>query len=514
MENKRNSSRTAKRIAAAAISFMMAFGTGTSLVTSCIFSCSTITASAESTADIRLEKDTGTFTYGGNEYTYKVNVYRDGYKANKIHAIGLTSVTPHERAVSLPRYVELPGDNGKYVTYVINKLENGFGEGLRTENLYLPDTIEYIGDDVLKGADIHKLTMSSGLKIIGSNFGEGGKFFDISMNAPELRSVGEKCLKDNTYCNKFGDAVYFGNCLVSYTGDAKELAVKDLGEGKITTIANGAVADNKNIEKVDLSGIVNISSGAFYSCTNLKEVVNADDVVNVGIYAFWDTHWYHHVAVNDVEILGKCLIRYVVKDGVLDLTDKIFDDVENIDFLAIQGEDITTLKIKKSTKACFGYDVNKSKFKSVETVIIDGKELMPTNAYSCYPEYISDNYEIFNGSKFEEKYVKAKVKLLFEALGIKYFEPEERTYSGFTEKEQYEIVYKINNYLVRNYTYGDGSMCFGQAFCSNRTILCQQHAELAAHLLDCANIECEIAVEADFFDLEGNFLHHGELYGR
>ena len=103
--------------------------------------------------------------------------------------------------------------------------------------------------------------------------------------------------------------------LMSYVGKAKSVSIPD----DVFYIADGAFKDNTTLTSVNLNNVSVIGNEAFYGCTSLSSVKEADNVSSVGAYAFYGTPFLDKnkvVVLNNVAVGGKPAGDLVLDDKI------------------------------------------------------------------------------------------------------------------------------------------------------------------------------------------------------
>ncbi len=102
------------------------------------------------------------------------------------------------------------------------------------------------------------------------------------------------------------DFVVEDGVLTKYVGEDKNVTIPS----SVRVISYRAFADNKKIESVKFNNeLYSIGDEAFYGCTSLKNVENADNVRYVGALAFVDTPFVNE-ATDEFVTLGSALVHY------------------------------------------------------------------------------------------------------------------------------------------------------------------------------------------------------------
>ena len=447
----------------------------------------------------------GTFESGGNTYTYEYRTSNKGVEEFK-----LTSIEVGTRSVSIPDKVFV---DGRYHT--INTLGFNFGKYITADTLKMPNTITKIYHNAFFGCKIGTLYVSSNVKEIGGYFcGGAKKMGNVVYNGTQLESLGVNAFSESytkdvyaLKCNSKG-AYTFGDWLIRYTGDKSAVSVQELGDGKkITKLGpdcfdTGNKEYNNKLESVDLTGVEVIEIGAFCSNPNLLNITGFTSVRSVADGALNRTKWYNvrKDFISEVT-LGKVLLYYHTDENTIDLTGDQFSYTEYVNSGAIyECKNATTLKINPSIKkfhenAFIGCDVN-----NIDTIYIENKKVVFDENDQFLPAVLADSLDTFFDSKFVKNYITAKTKGVLKCLGITYY--GEKGKGGVRElssNQQFQIAYKLHEYITTNYFYDFGSSHGGlQPFLDGKSgIVCEQYSELYAYLLESAGVNAEIVCSYD-----------------
>lgn len=254
----------------------------------------------------------------------------------------------------------------------------------------------------------------------------------------------------------------------------------------LATIKNMRISSN--LEKIGK----NFCSGAKVDdvyCLSKK-------IKSIGLGAFDDRYSDKTYNIGKVK-LGDWLVKYRMDNNILDLTSSYFDGIKHICNNSIIGSEIEILKIKDDS---FDYLNNKDAFedysciKTIKNVYFNGAKVTCNNSKDELPILIKLNYDLFEGTRFEDYYAKTKAKAILKSLGIKYYGSNASSVKGtLSAEEEFEIVKKVHNYLVQNYIYdvdrAKGS--YYRIFNLNTYTVCRYDAEMNAFLLESAGIEAE-----------------------
>ena len=513
MDNNKTSSSLLKKLTAALVSISMVMGAAAPLanVTSNGLT-GIITASADEKEEPKPEYGTGSFNYGGNIFEYNTVKGRKETSKDIYPYMILTSVTPQERNVALPDKVTING-----YTYEIKELGENFGEGIKTETMLIPASVEKICNGAFRNAEFDKMIVNApDLKTIGDDFFAGGSARIITFDAPALHYVGNKFMEGNTYMDNFGetDDVYFGNLLVRYNGDAENIKVSELGDGKITCLGRNAFSDKSNTKSIDLTGVKSINWGTFWCNWNLADITGTDDVEYIDCYAFSYTAWDRDHAEDDLVTVGKVIYRYLVKNGILDLSDGSLDHIVSTAPGAIkcaeEGGTINTVIANYTTQFLWNDTIRKCDFKNMSKLVIDGQEVAYSEDQQTVSDFLGDHYWIMIDSKVEEKFFDDKVRVILNKLGLNYYGPDNDVIGSgkLTPNQEFHIALTIHDYVVTNFQYHADVVSYKQSLTCERKMVCQQYAELTAHLLECAGVDADAVCGLEL-DENGNTIFNG-----
>ncbi|MCR5629739.1 transglutaminase domain-containing protein [Eubacterium sp.] len=187
MKNKKLGKRNLKRIATLSLSMMML--AGMVMPMSDNFRKDMVITQADTSYD-------GEFKDGGRTYKYK----NDG------NNISLISVT-EGGDLSIPSTVNI---NGK-VRKVIG-LEDFFGSNQTFANVYVPDSVVKIGNNVFLKSTMSKLRLSSYVETIGTWFGAHSKITSVDCKSKKLSKVGDYVFFES----QGAERIILGEWLVKY----------------------------------------------------------------------------------------------------------------------------------------------------------------------------------------------------------------------------------------------------------------------------------------------------------
>ncbi|MBQ6626600.1 MAG: leucine-rich repeat protein [Ruminococcus sp.] len=138
------------------------------------------------------------------------------------------------------------------------------------------------------------------------------------------------------------DFVIEDGVLTNYVGEDKNVVIPS----SVRVISYRAFAGNKNIESVKFSDeLYSIGDEAFYGCTSLKSIENADSVRYVGALSFVDTPFLSE-ATDEFVTLGSVLLHYngassnvTIPDGISVISAYAF--LSNTSINSVNCESIT-----------------------------------------------------------------------------------------------------------------------------------------------------------------------------
>lgn len=143
------------------------------------------------------------------------------------------------------------------------------------------------------------------------------------------------------------DFVIEDGVLLSYTGEDKSVTIPS----SVRVVSYRAFADNKTIESVKFgSELYSIGDEAFYGCTSLKSVENADSIRYVGALSFVDTAFLNE-SEDEFVTLGSVLVRYNGNSSSVTVP----DGISTISAYAFLGNNaVTSINCYDVTHICEG----------------------------------------------------------------------------------------------------------------------------------------------------------------
>lgn len=163
-------------------------------------------------------------------------------------------------------------------------------ENNTVKTVVFPDTITYIGDDVLKSSSIENITLPKSLEHLGDRFGA---------HCPNLKKI--NCKGINIKPEEMGDSIFLnsdisnianekgavciGNWLVGYQpGDAEHVKFADLGDNgtKVEYVNSRLFREDNNIKSIDFEGIKGIKDTSFKDFEQVETITNGDELKSVG----------------------------------------------------------------------------------------------------------------------------------------------------------------------------------------------------------------------------------------
>ena len=176
------------------------------------------------------------------------------------------------------------------------------------ESIYLPISVESIGDDVF--VNCSKATIYCERKMKPNNWSSDWNYISYSNSAPVVWNCSQE---HDTTKDGFQFVKLIGGelCITGYEGTLSDIIIPETINGcKVTHIFERAFFDCDNLTSVTLpNSIVNIGDRAFYDCNNLKNINIPKSVLSVENFAFhfcdklticceatskpslWDSNW-------------------------------------------------------------------------------------------------------------------------------------------------------------------------------------------------------------------------------
>lgn len=461
-------------------------------------------------------------------YTYSVNSCTFEYiieelKGEEIAVI--TNVPKHGENVNIPSYIK---HNGK--EYPVVKIKDHFlvtDKDVKT--IIFPETVKIIQASALYGSTVESITLPNGLEELGNGF--ASRCLDlrtINYSGTSITKMGLRVL-DSSGISKYYDddpfngklkyhlynekgALCLGNWLIDYTpsDDVRSVKIADLGDNgiKVENVAGAAFARLNYIRSVDLEGIKIINEDNFFSCFELSEVINDDEVIEVGERAFKTTKWMSNAMEEEgFGRIGNSLLYYITDSDTIDFTSDKFEGIKYIKSGSLVNC-ADTENIICSSDQVFEHDCLYVAHKQneegkndslplistykIKSVVIDGEEL-------TYQKIIEDptahawlkkHTDVFKNSELIKIMVEEKTKALFEQMEIPYYGMNNDAETLYTTSEEFYIRLKIHNY-VSQYDYdAEGEFSNGAiSFLLGGRMICDTYAVIIQYMLECAGIE-------------------------
>ncbi len=456
----------------------------------------------------------GKFLSGGHTYTYRYRT--DVYNKETFE---LLSITVANRSVSIPSRVYI---DGKYRT--INTIGYGFGKGITAETVTMPDTITDIKGQVFQDARIGTVYVSSAVKSIGNYFCSSPKIDRVVYNGSQLESLGSCAFSSNNQCEYYGlkpnshGAVIFGDWLIRYIGGEKSISIIEIGEEKkITKLGpycfnSGSNEKNLNLERVDLSGVDTIANGVFRKNPNITELTGASSISSVDSWALNGAKWYDERKDNNLVMLGQVLLYYHTDYSTIDLSDYRFNNIKYVNPGAIYDcKNASILKLNPSIErfadsAFVG--TGSSRAKKISTVYVGNKKIVYDNNDQFLPKPLANSLYTFRESPYVKQFTKDKTKGILACMGFSYYGGN--IGNALSRNTQYQIAYKIHEYVVTNYYYDYNSQNYLDAFLSGKCgMVCEDYAQLYAYLLESAGVNAEVVSSCVRND-NGKVIYNGD----
>lgn len=509
-----------KRFAAASAGLVMVLGGTASPILSCMDTGSTLTAYAEEAEETTENVPDplngwtlGTFKSGGHEFSYatkKLYITRVG--DNTEEAFMLLDVKVGDRSLSIPSTVTIDG-----VTHTVNALYHGFGQGIKAENVTIPDTVSDIGNDVFRDATISSLNVPGSVQNIGENFCRDVSGLNVnrcSVDTSSLKNIKRGGFAGTAFDvpNKNG-AVILDTCLLRYTGpDVKEIKIADLADTPIEIIGGDCFAQqpehsfNLSIQTMDISGVRALSTAATNHCGYMSNLIGTDDLRNVDWISILLSTWFQYHKNDDKVILGDCVFKYKAGE-VLDFTADEFKYVTKASQYAFTDlENVKVMKLRDNESILDNFFTDDPyHLKNLEEVYIGGKKVECTKAEQFMPGLIKRYYKrIFQRSKFCKTFTDNKTRLVFNELGIDYYGPYNDKVGTLSAKDEFYIVKTLHDYLARDYGRNNGGAdTIYEILNIGTDAVCQPYSELYAYMLECAGVDAEVLKSGKLVPAEG-----------
>lgn len=262
----------------------------------------------------------------------------------------------------------------------------------------------------------------------------------------------------------------------------------------VTTIGD-CVFTESTIDYIKLPNTLKSIGANFCEKTTLGNLVCSSKKVTLGANPFnGSTIKAKKLIIND------WLIRYTPDNKILDLNNYELKNIKHVVPGAVSYSDkVTVLQIgKNETLLDPKYFAGESKNYIKEVYTTDGK-VVCKNANDTVPDVIKRNYDFFLYSAFDKEYAFAKAKLVLEKLGIKYYGPNSKDKGKLSAAKEYDIAYKLHNYIVDNYTYSTSANgLYTKVFNCHTVTKCCYDAQMYAFLLECAGVDAETAYSSEY----------------
>ena len=185
-------------------------------------------------------------------------------------------------------------------------------------------------DDYAFGGCVHleKAVLPDGLKRLGEGVFESCVEVEISHFPESLDQIDLDALKDTAWMNhqiRDNDFVILNGILLRYSGEAEKLTIPK----EVKEISYNAFEGNTILRTVILpEKLTCIQDNAFFSCTNLKEVLNLEGnehISRIGYDAFDDTAWLKNLEARGggFAIVDKRLFSYGGKEKRVAIPDQV-----------------------------------------------------------------------------------------------------------------------------------------------------------------------------------------------
>ena len=216
----------------------------------------------------------------------------------------------------------------------------GFEACPNLATVVIPDSVTNLGDySFAECKSLTSVTIPGGLTWIG-DFP-----FDASRNISEVTITGDindyvisnlRFMFGNTaWWKTLGDMIIIDNKLVSYEGKGQTAIIPD----GVTSIENGAFADNTDVVSVDIpSSVTTIGPAAFSGCSSLSEIELPSGLTQIDDYTFHYCTSLEYVELpENLNSIGSfafddcvSLKEITIPDGVTEIQEFAFCDCSNL----------------------------------------------------------------------------------------------------------------------------------------------------------------------------------------
>jgi hypothetical protein len=236
-------------------------------------------------------------------------------KEGFIEIKGLTKEGKQQKKIIIPYEIE-----GKPVKIIAS---GAFHDRNELTQMALPDSVVMIGDYAFTKCHLlHEIHLPESLEFIGENAFLNANI-KIIHNGNHINHIGNNAFYGTPWLMENKDEfVTLGNVLYKYQGQASSVCIPK----NIVAITNWAFSNNDAITQVTIQNEnCVVGEGAFYGCTNLKEIhgfsgrveafvfaycmnltqISSSSIKNVGDYAFFMCEKLSHMAIGSGQI-GHC----------------------------------------------------------------------------------------------------------------------------------------------------------------------------------------------------------------
>ena len=400
-------------------------------------------------------------------------------------------ISTNSPTVSIPSSVTV---NGK--SYPVIAIDDEFAMNVKNiRSIYIPDSVIYIGGNFAAGSSIESVSIGKNVYTIDFSFCANCKNLRIvSYSGGSLTKLEFDAFKNTPFINNANskNAVTMGDWLIKYKGNASNVKVSDLGNGKIIRkIGPKAFDGNTSIKSVDLTGITGLEYASFRNCSSLSNISGGYSLNYVASNVFDNTSWlYTSLKNSNTAKIGKTLIKYEPKinSSVVDLRNK---DIENIASQALFYLDETTLYLPSSVKNIDRNAFHLDGFSNFKNIYINNTKITFSN-YSYYPT-IKNNMAAFSNTIWGMDMAYEKGKQILKELDIPYVGSGDK--ANYTPWQQYQIINKLYHYVGKNYKYCDsnlgGSKNFIHEMFDKNGMVCVTYANLYRFLLELGGVNAE-----------------------
>ncbi|MBQ9791603.1 MAG: leucine-rich repeat protein, partial [Clostridia bacterium] len=242
------------------------------------------------------------------------------------------------------------------------------------------------------------------------------KVTDVMGNEKVSNVIKVRYYSDNTYTlfeiNEDG-------VLIKYHGTATNVIVpeyldKDINDGRITSIGNGAFRENVTLVSVTLPASVtriesatSASQGAFYGCSSLSQIIITNALVYVGDYACYgcnslfrfgvssDNNNFEYLTYVGISAFEGTNVTDVVLQNVTTIGENAFVDIGSGEYVVIDSNS-SAIKVKTTSEEI---GIASAEVRFTDKVIYTNNENVVTYATSNEYEYLTTSVVITGADK-------------------------------------------------------------------------------------------------------------------